>query len=135
MAVLDDLGMKGAFNLAGIAKKDPDIGESDDKIYLPARTNPVQFGRDRDLLLLLQHIRDEAHRWAVSFQRKRRQKRAFQSALDTINGIGPKRKALLLQRFGGKDEIGAASLEELQSVDGITPRLAKTLKETLATHG
>ena len=76
-AVLEALGMTGAFGVAGIAKADPAQGETEDKIYLAGRSNPVQFGRDTDLLLFLQRIRDEAHRWAVSFQRKRRTKRAL----------------------------------------------------------
>jgi hypothetical protein len=69
-AILAELGLTGQFDMAGIAKKDSDLGEQHDKIYLVGRANPVQFGRDADILLFLQHIRDEAHRWAVSFQRR-----------------------------------------------------------------
>ena len=72
VAVLDQLGATGRFAIAGIAKKDAEKGESQDKIYLPNRANPVNLGSDGRLLLLLQQIRDEAHRFAVAFQRKRR---------------------------------------------------------------
>jgi excinuclease ABC subunit C len=126
--ILGELAMEGAFDLAGIAKRDPSLGESQDKIYLPGRSNPVQFGRDIDLLFFLQRIRDEAHRFAIGFQRKRRQGEALHSLLDDIDGIGPKRKAQLLQRFGGVSQIGQASLEELQALPGITRALAQTIK-------
>ena len=131
-AVLEELGMDGAFDLVGIAKKDPDAGETQDKIYLPGRINPVQFGRDRDLLLLLQHVRDEAHRCAVGFQRKRRKKSTMNSVLDGIKGIGSKRKALLMKRFGGIDKMRMATLEEIQSVEGISMQCAAAVKKALA---
>lgn len=132
LAILEGLGMADAFDVAGIAKKDPDAGETQDKIYLPGRINPVQFGRDRDLLLLLQHVRDEAHRSAVGFQRKRRQKSAMTSVFDSIKGIGPRRKALLLKRFGGIEQLRTATLEEIQSVEGITRTGAVAVKKALS---
>ena len=130
-AVLMQLGLADAFDLAGIAKKDPAAGQTQDKIYLPGRTNAVQFGRDQEALLLLQHVRDEAHRCAVTFQRRRRQTSAMQSMLDGIQGVGSKRKALLLKRFGGIEQIRAASLEELQSVEGISMKVAESIKKYL----
>lgn len=132
LAILEELGLAGAFDVAGIAKKDPDAGETQDKIYLPGRINPVRFGRDGDLLLLLQQVRDEAHRSAVGFQRKRRHISAIHSILDDIKGIGPKRKARLLKRFGGIDGIRAATLEEIQSVEGMTAACAAAVKKALS---
>ena len=131
-SVLAELGIEGAFDLAGIAKKDPDAGETQDKIYLPGRSNPVQFGRDGDLLLLLQHVRDEAHRCAVGFQRKRRKQRTLHSVFDDIQGIGPKRKALLLKRFGSIENLKSASLAEIQSVQGISRERAAAIKKALS---
>jgi excinuclease ABC subunit C len=131
-SVLAELGIEGAFDLAGIAKKDPDAGETQDKIYLPGRSNAVQFGRDRDLLLLLQHVRDEAHRCAVGFQRKRRKQRTLHSVFDDIQGIGPKRKALLLKRFGSIENLKSASLAEIQSVKGISRERAAAIKKALS---
>lgn len=126
-AVLDELELTGAFDVAGIAKADLIQGETEDKIYLPGRANPVQFGRDQDLLLFLQRIRDEAHRWAVSFQRKRRTKRALHSELDDIPGVGPKRKALLLKHFGSVRKIRDATVEEIQSLPGISESAAQAI--------
>lgn len=130
-AILAELHLTGALDVAGIAKKDPGQGEHQDKIYLAGRSNPVQFGRENDLLLFLQHIRDEAHRWAIGFQRKRRGGKALRSALDDIQGIGAKRKALLLQHFGGVRQIAEASVDELKALPGITDALAHSIKAVL----
>ena len=133
VAVLGQLGLDGAFAVAGIAKKDERRGEVRDRIFLPGRINPVNFGRDGDLLLFLQRIRDEAHRFAITFHRKRRGRAAVRSALDGIAGIGPKKKAMLLGRFGDVKGIRAASVEDLQSLPGISLELAENVKKALAS--
>jgi excinuclease ABC subunit C len=125
-----DLG--GAFDIIGIAKKDVHKGEPEDKIFKPGRANPVNLGSDRSLLLLLQWIRDEAHRVAVSFHRRRRTKSGMTSVLDGIPGIGAKRKGALLAHFGSIKRIQAASLEELSALPGMNQRVAATLKKHLA---
>ncbi|MCP4745109.1 MAG: excinuclease ABC subunit UvrC [Desulfobacteraceae bacterium] len=130
-SVLAQLGLTGRFSVAGIAKKDVEKGETQDKIYLPGRANEIQFGRETDLLLFLQSIRDEAHRWAVSFHRQRRTKTALISKLDDIAGVGPKRKAQLLKHFGSFKKLQAASREELQSVAGISKQLSDIIKTHL----
>lgn len=79
---------------------------------------------DDPALHLLQHIRDEAHRFAITAHRKKRQQKSVQSVLDPIEGIGPKRRQALLRRFGGLRELSVASLEELIKVPGISPILA-----------
>ena len=132
VSVLTELGLIGKFSLAGIAKKDVRRGETEDKIYLPNRSNPVNLGRDGRLILLLQQIRDEAHRFAITFQRKQRGRAMVGSALDRIPGVGPKRKALLVKRFGGIKQIRAATIEELGELPGITDGLAKAIKKALA---
>ncbi len=132
MNVLDELGLSGHFSVAGIAKKDVLRGETEDKIYLPNRSNPVHLGRDGRLLLLLQQIRDEAHRFAITFQRKRRDRTMVNSALDRIAGVGPKRKALLLKHFGGIKQIRAATVEDLSELPGISLSLATAIKQALA---
>jgi excinuclease ABC subunit C len=131
LSVLTELAVDHLFDVAAIAKKDPDKGEPHDKVYLAGRVNAVQFGRDTDLLLLLQRIRDEAHRWAITFQRKRRQKFALQSELDAIPGIGPMRRAALFKKFGHIKGIRSASLEDLESVGGISANLAKQIQKYL----
>jgi excinuclease ABC subunit C len=133
-AILAELDLTGQFDVAGIAKKDSDLGEQHDKIYLVGRANPVQFGRDADILLFLQHIRDEAHRWAVSFQRRRRHGASLHSLLDDIQGIGPKRKTQLLQHFGGLERMRAASPQELQAIAGISEKLALAIKSALSSE-
>ena len=84
-------------------------------------------------LHLLQHIRDEAHRFAITAHRQRRGKARTQSALDAIPGIGPKKRKELLLHFGGQQEIRRASIEDLQRVPGISRQLAETIYEHL--HG
>lgn len=129
LAVLAGLGLTGQFVVAGIAKKDEARGDETDKIYLPQRSNPVNLSKDPDVLLLLQRIRDEAHRFAITYQRRRRAKTSMQSVLDDIDGIGPKRKRILLKHFGSIEKIKAASVEELSQVPNLSPNLA------LSIHG
>lgn len=131
-AVVRSLGLDGEFQLIGIAKKDEGKGESADKIFLPGRSNPVNFGKDSDLLLFLQRIRDEAHRFAVSFHRQTRKQGAIRSALDTIPGIGSKRKKTLLTHFGGIHRIASASLEEISALPGMNRKIAETVINALA---
>ncbi|MBT8351463.1 MAG: excinuclease ABC subunit C, partial [Deltaproteobacteria bacterium] len=101
--------------------------ELQDKIYKPGRVNPLNFGKESDLLLFLQRVRDEAHRFAVSFHRKRRGKAAIRSVLDTIPGIGKKRKQILLKYFKSIKKIRAATVEELIAVPGISRKSAEAV--------
>jgi excinuclease ABC subunit C len=134
LAVLESLKLGSRFAVAAIAKKDETIGETSDKIYLPARSNPVQFGKDMDLLLFLQRIRDEAHRLAVTYQRKRRSAHGLASILDDVPGVGPRRKALLLNEFGSIKKIASASVEDLSALTGISSSLAETIKQVLSAR-
>ncbi|GBC60632.1 excinuclease ABC subunit C [Desulfonema ishimotonii] len=131
LSVIRELGLEGAFEVAGIAKKDEKAGETEDKIYQPGRANPVIWGRDGDLLLFLQQIRDEAHRFAITFHRSRRRKNALTSEMDTIPGIGRQRKKALLKHFGSIRKIRAATLEELGAVPGISLKMAEAIRNTL----
>jgi len=132
MAVLDELGLQNAFDVIGIAKKDEFRGESTDKIYKPGRMNPVALNRDYDLLLFLQKIRDEAHRFAISFHRKQRGRVFMRSELDSVKGVGKKRKAALLKHFGSVQGVRTASLKQIASVPGINARVARAVKEGLS---
>ncbi len=131
MAVLKQLGLENSFQIAGIAKKDQDKGEDQDKIYIPNRSNPINFANAQKALFLLQRLRDEAHRFAITFQRKRRSKRAEISILDGINGIGPKKKHLLFEKYHGISKMKKASVEELASIPGINIKTAQNLAEEL----
>lgn len=132
MSVLEALGLKDRFAVAGIAKKNEAQGEKTDKIFLPGRANPLQFGKDADLLLFLQRVRDEAHRSAVGYQRKTRGKQSLASSLDDLPGVGPKRKTSLLRHFGSMDKIRMATVEELSKVPGISTAIARSIHGALS---
>jgi len=127
LAVIKELALEGQFQIIGIAKKDEKKGETRDKIFVPRRTNPIIFGKDADLLLFLQRVRDEAHRFAITFHRKRRIKTLLQSELDPIPGIGNKRKAILLKHFKSLKKIRQANLDELNSLPGINRSTAEAV--------
>jgi excinuclease ABC subunit C len=133
LAVIKDLDIGGAFDIIGIAKKDETKGETRDKIFKPARANPLGFGREGDLLLFLQRIRDEAHRFAIAYHRKRRRKRSLQSSLDSIPGVGKKRKAILLQHFRSIKNIRAADLEQICALPGFNRKVAESVQKALGS--
>jgi len=131
VSVIKDLKIEGRFDIIGIAKKDEKRGEVQDKIYKPGRVNPVNFGKEGNLLLFLQRVRDEAHRFAISFHRKRRGKASMRSVLDTIPGIGKKRKQILLKHFKSIKKIRAATTEELSAVPGMNRKAAAEVAKKL----
>ncbi len=131
--VMASLGLEGSFALAGIAKKEAHRGETQDKIYVPGRANPLAFADGDDALLLLQRIRDEAHRFAIGFHRKKRTRNAFASGLDGIPGIGKKRKMALLRHYGGLTAIRAATLKELSALPGMNRKAAEAVLEALSS--
>ena len=130
--LLSALNLDQEIEVIGIAKRVERRGEDQDKIFKPGRANPVAFGRDNDLLLFLQRIRDEAHRFAIGFHRRRRGKKALTSKLDDVPGIGPQRRKTLLRHFKSIANIQAAQLEEITALPGFHLELAKRLKEHLA---
>ncbi len=135
VSILHELGLGDLFTVIGIAKKDMMKGETEDKVYQPGRANPVQFGREGDLLLFLQNIRDEVHRFAISFHRSRRNKISLQSGMDGIPGIGQKRKKTLLTHFKTLKNIQAATLEELTALPGMNLKAAESVKSVLSEAG
>jgi excinuclease ABC subunit C len=104
-----------------------------EEVYLPAQPDPLHVPRGSEALFVLQHIRDEAHRFAVEYHRKKRAKRALASPLDDVPGIGPTRKKALLRRFGSLARLRRASVGEIQQTQGIGPEMAKTIHDVL--HG
>jgi excinuclease ABC subunit C len=135
VSVLEGLGRYGSFDVIGIAKKDPERGEAEDKIYKPGRKNPVNLKKDPDVLLFLQRVRDEAHRYVIAYHRKRRMMTYRESFLEGIPGIGTRRRAQLLKCFGSLKRIKEASLEEVCAVPGMTRQAAQTLFKTLRQPG
>lgn len=126
--------LEGRFEIVGIAKKDSDRGDMNDKIYKFKRVNPVIFGKDRDLLLFLQRIRDEAHRFAIAYHRRKRSKETTRSVLDEVPGIGKKRKEALLIHFGSMAKIRSASVQELSCLPAMTRPAAEAIKQHLGTQ-
>ena len=129
VSVLKEMKLEDRFFLAGISKKDPNRGESKDKIYVPGRINPINM--PADLLLFLQRIRDEAHRFAITFHRKQRKKATLHSILDEIPGIGKKRKQALLKYFGSISKIREATLEQLKLVPELNQIAAEAVYKAL----
>ena len=134
LSVIKDLNIEGEFKVIGIAKKDKKKGETEDKVYIAGRSNQVNFGREGDVLHLLQRIRDEAHRFAITFHRKRRGKRFISSVLDRIDGVGEKRKKILLGHFKSIKKIRAAPLEELCALPGMNRKVAEAVKKRLSKN-
>jgi excinuclease ABC subunit C len=119
--VFQELGI-ASIDLIALTKESArhDKGLTQEKVYLPHKKEPIRIDPRSPMLFMLQRIRDEAHRLAIEFHRKRRGKRTFQSQLDEIEGIGPIKRRRLLNYFGSVRAIKAASKENLRHVDGLT---------------
>ena len=98
---------------------------------MPDEDEPVILPRGSEALYLVQRVRDEAHRFAITFHRKVRGKSQTASALDSIAGVGPKRKKALLRKFGSLKGVRSATLEEIASTPGFTRPLAERVKESV----
>ena len=105
-----------------------------EEVWLPGEEYPVILPRSSEGLYLLQRVRDEAHRFAITYHRQKRSKAATTSALDDVPGLGPARRKALLKQFGSVRKLGAASIEEIAVVPGIGPRLAATISAALGTN-
>lgn len=136
LSVLQDLKIK--MDVIGLAKEErtflsgrgiikKKIEKSEDRVYLPRRKDAVFLSSSPPALHLLQRLRDEAHRFAVSYHHKLKQKIDFSSILDEIPDVGPERKKLLLTHFGSVQQIEKASLADLQNVPGIGKELAEKI--------
>lgn len=107
------------------------IAKENEDIFQPGQSAPLPLDKSSPELHLLQHIRDEAHRFAVTYHRKLRAKKSRESQLDSIPGIGPVRRKALIKRFGSVRGIRSASVEELASVNGIDKKLAQIILKQL----
>lgn len=123
LRALEEQGLSG-IEVAALAKRE-------ELVYAPGRPEPIRLPPGSPPLKLLQRIRDEAHRFAVEYHRRLRGKRALASLLDTVPGIGPKRRELLLSRFGSLEGLKRATLEELLSVPGLPREVAHRLYKAL----
>ena len=142
-AILPDLvlidGGKGQLNAAREAMRQmgvdsiptASLAKENEEVFIPHKKEPIVLPRSSPGLQLLQRLRDEAHRFALGYHQRIRKRQTFASALDTIPGIGPKRKRALLRQFGSVKAIREASIEELATARGMTRSLAQKIKEYL----
>jgi excinuclease ABC subunit C len=121
--VMRNLGLKDV-PLAGLAKQN-------EELFVQDLADPIVLPRTSQALYLVQRIRDEAHRFAITYHRQLRSKSGMQSALDAVPGIGPKRKRALLRKFGSLKGVREASVEEIASTVGFTMTLAEKVKRSL----
>jgi excinuclease ABC subunit C len=145
--VIRELGLLGDVDLASIAKgregrylgrssvrphtQETEAEEGIDRVYIPKRKNPLSLSKNSQELLFLMRIRDEAHRFAITYHKKLRDKKALESELDSIPGVGKKRKANLLRRFGTVSAIKEASIEDISSIPGMNRGVAEGVKRYL----
>lgn len=123
LEALDEVGMSGQA-IVGLAKEN-------EELYLPGERDPVVLPRDAQALFLVQRVRDEAHRFAVTFHRQRRGKASLRSKLDDVPGIGPKKRAALIKQFGSLQAVREAPVDQLTQVKGITADLAERIKSVV----
>ena len=124
-AELKGLGLESV-PVAGLAKRFEEIHWRDG-------TKPIRLARNSHALRVLQRLRDEAHRFALAYHRNLRSRRIRESVIDTIPGIGPNRKELLVKHFGSVRRLQRAGEEQIAEVPGIGPKMARTIKERLAS--
>jgi excinuclease ABC subunit C len=132
--VLAELSLKGMIDVAGIAKsrikanvRGRIVERSEERFFLPGRKNPVTLRRGSAALFLLERLRDEAHRFAITHHRKVRSKAQLQSSLSDVKGVGPKRERALLKHFGSLKKIKVAGLVDLQAMPGLPASIAEQI--------
>ena len=135
-----DPAAPAAASLAGRSRKKGrfvkgEIERSPERVFLPGQKNPIVLRQNTSELFLLQRLRDEAHRFAITFHRKLRRERNFRSVLEEIEGIGEKRKRALLSHFGSLKRIRAAGEDEIAAVPGFNAQLAERVARFLAAEG
>jgi excinuclease ABC subunit C len=124
MRVLDELGLEEEIPVASLAKRF-------EEVYVPGRSEPVRIPRGSEALYLLQRIRDEAHRFAITYHRQLRGKRMTRSVLDGIPGLGPGRKKRLVKELGSTKAVQAASLDELKALSWLPDNVAAAVHRHL----
>jgi len=120
----------GAARVAVVA-----LAKREEEVFVPGRPDPVRLDPHDAGLQLLQRIRDEAHRFAITHHRRRRDVRAFESIFDTLEGVGPARRRAILQHFGSAERFVAASQEELEGVPGLPAKTARAVYAQLHKAG
>jgi excinuclease ABC subunit C len=111
------------------------LAKREEEVFVPGRASSVRLPRDSAGLLLLQRIRDETHRFAITFHRKRRGRVQTTSLLDDLPGVGERRRAVLLRHFGAAERLLEATREELEAVPGLPPKVGRDLYDHLHRTG
>jgi excinuclease ABC subunit C len=123
--VLEELGLE-EISVAALAKRF-------EEVHIPDRAEPVRIPRDSEALFLLQQVRDEAHRFAITYHRQLRERRAVRSVLDDVPGLGPTRRTRLLREYGSVKRLRELSEEELVAISWLPDGVARALYERLTT--
>jgi excinuclease ABC subunit C len=124
--VVEELGLEDEISVAALAKRF-------EEVYLPGQADPVRIPRQSEALYLLQRLRDEAHRFAVSYHRQLRGKRMTKSSLDDVPGLGPTRKRRLVKELGGVAAVKAAPVEDLLALPWLPDAVGRAVYERI--HG
>jgi excinuclease ABC subunit C len=131
--VIEELQIEGV-SLAGVAKG-ADRRPGQERLFLARQEHPIILPADSPALHLIQRIRDEAHRFAITGHRQRRAKARRESILETVPGLGPRKRRELLRQFGGLQGVSRAGIEDLSRVHGISRKLAQAIYDTLHVSG
>jgi excinuclease ABC subunit C len=136
--IIGELGLTPKIGIAGIAKsriianvRGKVVEKSEERFFIPGRKNPISLRSGSPALYMLERLRDETHRFAITYHRKLRSKATLRSSLEDIAGVGPARRKALLKHFGSLKQIRAASLEELTAMPGLPLNLAQQIYTSL----
>jgi excinuclease ABC subunit C len=128
MTVVDEAGLTDQIRLAALAKRE-------ELLYVPGTSTPIRLERGDEALYLIQRLRDEAHRFAISFHRTKRGKAMVLSVLDGIQGLGPARQERLMDVFGSLENLRTRTLDELRALSWLPPDVAERLYHALQAQG
>jgi excinuclease ABC subunit C len=140
LAAMAEIGVTGV-EAVGLAKmrvasapRSAEIERSEERVFLPGQSNPMILRRNSNALFLLQRVRDEAHRFAITHHKKLRTRQTLVSALDRIPGVGNARKRALLRVFGSLKRIEEATLEDLLKVPSMNEKTAREILQSLQSN-
>ena len=125
-AAINQMHTDGIFGIPTVA-----LAKKEELIFTPTRVRPIKLSKDSEALHIMQHIRDQAHRFGITYHRKLRSRHVTKSELDEIAGIGEKRKRNLLAHFGSVEAMRRSGVEEISQVGKISEKLAKIIVDTL----
>lgn len=136
--VIRELNLADQIDVIALAKqhvlndrRQPDVVKSEERVFIPNRKDPIVLPRNSTALFLLVRIRDEAHRFAITYNRELRRRARLRSMLDDIDGIGPVRRRALLRHFGSLKRIREATAEEIAQVKGVNREVAAEIRRHL----